>query len=197
MGQKKVRKKSLLREYVEAIGLAVILALIIRTFVVQAFKIPSGSMIPTLLIGDHILVCKFYYWFNEPERGDILVFRYPQDRDRDFIKRVIGLPGDKVVIRGNRVYVNGTPIDEPYAVYYGRNGKRDLVKKNFQTVVPPDSYFVLGDNRNRSLDSRYWGFLPQNLILGKAWILYWSWDPSKDLPLWKKVRWKRITQVIH
>jgi signal peptidase I len=201
------KKKSKLREYAEAIIVALILALIIRAFVVQAFKIPSGSMKPTLLVGDHILVLKFIYGtkipftdkrilvFTEPKRGDIIVFRYPQDPTRDFIKRVIGVGGDVVEERNKVVYINGKPLHEPY-VQHTDNDIRPLskdVRDNFGPVyVPEGKLFVMGDNRDQSYDSRYWGFVDMKDVKGKAFIIYWSWDRTKHLP-----RLNRIGKLIH
>lgn len=158
-------EKSVIREYAEAILIALALALFVRTFVIQAFKIPSGSMEQTLLIGDHILVNKFIYWFREPRRGDVIVFRYPRDESRDFIKRIVGLPGETVMVRGQRVYVNcatpATPLDctplseKDFAVYSGG----DDTPSWGPGPVPLGHVFVMGDNRNNSQDSRSWGFL--------------------------------------
>ncbi len=195
--EKVVQGKSQVREWVESIAIALILALFVRTFVVQAFKIPSGSMEPTLLIGDHLLVNKFLYGtkipftdikvlpIREPERGDVVVFVYPVDPSKDFIKRAIGLPGDKVEVRNKKVYVNDNAIADPHAHFADDtilpmgSDPRD----NFGPVtVPPDSLFVMGDNRDRSYDSRFWGFVRKNEIKGKAFILYWSWDSNRFLP---------------
>jgi signal peptidase I len=198
-----VKRKSTLREYAEAFALAIVLALTIRTFVVQAFKIPSGSMIPTLSIGDHILVNKFLYGIklpftdaiivpvSSPRHGDIIVFKYPEDESKDFIKRVVGTPGDVVEVRNKEVYVNGARVDDPRVQHTDREiqpNKRD----HFGPVtVPPGSYFVMGDNRDQSLDSRFWGFVKENKIRGKAFLIYWSWDGADT---W--VRWNRIGRVI-
>jgi len=203
------------RETVEAIVTALLLALVIRTFVIQAFKIPSGSMLETLQIGDHILVNKMVYGtpvevpftgiklfstpgVRDPAHGDVIVFKFPQDPDRDFIKRVIGIPGDKIEIRDKQVYRNGVKLDEPFiahkdpAVRMKGDDKRDNVD---MFTVPPDKYFVMGDNRDFSLDSRFWGFVNRDLIRGKALILYWSWNG--DGSLGSKVRWSRIGSRIH
>ena len=199
----RVRRKSVVREYVEAILIAVLLALLIRTFVVQAFKIPSGSMIPTLLVGDHILVNKFIYRFRDPARGDVVVFKYPVEEHRDFIKRVIGVGGDELYIKDRHVYVNCRPpaptcqpIPEPWAFYEERfMGGADA----FGPVrVPPGSYFVMGDNRNNSQDSRYWGFVKAEKIKGKAFVIYWSWDSEREgrVP-WERVRWGRLSRLIY
>ena len=181
----KIRKKSTLREYAEAAAIAILLALFIRAFVVQAFKIPSGSMEPTLLVGDHILVNKFIYGIKipylqatlipicDPGPGDIIVFIYPEDKSKDFIKRVIGIPGDKIQMQGKQVLVNGLPFDDKYGFYDEKTGGSS---RSFgPVVVPKDHYFVMGDNRDHSLDSRFWGFVPSTAIKGKAFIIYWSW----------------------
>jgi signal peptidase I len=174
--------KSVLREYAEALIIAVLLALVIRTFVVQAFKIPSGSMLPTLQIGDHILVNKFLYAFRDIRRGDIIVFKFPQDESRDFIKRVIGLPGETLEIRGKQLFVNGAPLVEPYAVYEElptpRFGERERMGP---FVVPAGRLFMMGDNRDHSLDSRVWGFLDAEKVKGKAFITYFS-VKSDEIP---------------
>ena len=181
----KIRKKSAFREYAEAAAIAILLALFIRAFVVQAFKIPSGSMEPTLLVGDHILVNKFLYGvklpylqttlipISTPARGDIIVFIYPEDKSKDFIKRVIGIPGDRVQMQDKEILINGKPFDDKYGVYDERAGS---TSRSFgPVVVPKDHYFVMGDNRDHSMDSRYWGFVPSDAVKGKAFIIYWSW----------------------
>jgi signal peptidase I len=190
------KNKSIFREYFEAICVAIILALFIRTFVVQAFKIPSGSMLPTLLIGDHLLVNKFIYGIRvpftgkilvpikSPKHGDVVVFRFPKDRSIDYIKRVVGTPGDTVEIKAKKVFINGKPINDAHAnvsssaVLNAKASPRD----NFGPIlVPADRIFVMGDNRDNSYDSRFWGFVDQQDVLGKAFILYWSWDIDKPL----------------
>lgn len=154
------------RETIETVLWAVVLALILRTFVVQAFWIPSGSMIPTLLPGDRVLVCKFWYYVQKPEREDIFVFKYPVDPKRDFVKRIIGLPGDTVEIRQGTVYINGEPLKDSYVKF------KDAY--NMQKVtVPSDSYFAMGDNRPNSQDSRFWGFVPEKNIRGPVFFRYW------------------------
>jgi len=199
-------QKSRVREYVEAFVIAIVLALFVRTFVVQAFKIPSGSMIPTLLIGDHILVNKFVYGIklpftnttvipiSRPDRDDIIVFKYPQDETKDFIKRVIGLPGDRVEVRHRQVYINDQPLTEPYAVHQdGVTSEMEVRPRDeFGPVtVPTDSYFVMGDNRDHSLDSRFWGFVKAEKIKGRAFLIYWSWDGTGE---W--IRWERFGRVV-
>lgn len=186
-------EKGKLRENVEAIIIAIILALFIRTFIVQAFKIPSGSMIPTLLIGDHILVSKFIYGVKlpfvnttiipgaDPEYYDIVVFKCPKDPQKDYIKRVIGLPGDMVEIKNKVVYINGEKQEDPHAFFSDTRGSplMNRPRDNYGPVkVPNDSIFVLGDNRDHSYDSRFWGFVEKKALKGKAFIVYFSWDTS-------------------
>jgi signal peptidase I len=183
-------KKSGLRENIEAIILAVILALFIRTFVVQAFKIPSGSMKDTLLVGDHILVNKFIYGIKipfiqktliaikDPQPEDIVVFIYPVDPRKDFIKRVIGIAGDVIEIKDKQVFINGEVFEHKAYEKYEDPGKlpaKSSQRDNYGPVtVPPNSLFVMGDNRDKSLDSRFWGFVPLKNVKGKAFIIYWS-----------------------
>jgi signal peptidase I len=204
------RRKSVVREYVEAIAIAILLALVIRTLIVQAFTIPSGSMMDTLLVGDYILVNKFLYGpelpvtdyrlpsLRLPHRGDIIVFKYPQDEKRDFIKRIVGIPGDTVQVRGQQVFVNGRPLDEPYVRRpqgaLGHTGSPSFCGYAYACeplVVPTDSYFVMGDNRDNSQDSRYWGFVKRDKIKGKAFLIYWSWDSDRH---W--LRWWRLGNYI-
>jgi len=170
---KKKIKKSVFREYAESIIIAIILALIIRTFFMQAFKIPSGSMRPTLIEGDRILVNKLIYRFSEPQRGSIVVFKYPLDRKKDFIKRLIASGGEEVQIKDGDIYVNGKLINNPDIknIYYFNGGK--LSDENVSLVVPRDFCFVLGDNSANSRDSRYWGFVPEKDIIGRAFVVYW------------------------
>jgi signal peptidase I len=205
------KKKPWYREWFEALLFAAILALIIRTFVIQAFKIPSGSMEDTLLVGDHLMVNKFIYGsqvpfmdgrilpIRDPQRGDIIVFEYPRDSDlsyfsrRDFIKRIIGLPGDRVRMQDQVVYVNDQPFVIPQAIHKGPIGSADERIHNFkEVVVPAKNYFVMGDNRDRSSDSRFWGFVPEDKIKGLAFIKYWSWDSTTN-----SVRWDRIGRLIN
>lgn len=239
MAKKSVARKSKFREYTEAILIAVVLALLIRAFVVQAFKIPSGSMLETLQIGDHILVNKFIYGiklpfsdsrflvFTPPKRGDVIVFSFPKNKEKeectsivanisvrfgnawssgnplylfkddckDFIKRVIGVGGDTIEIRNKVVYVNDVPLDEPYAIH--NDPQIDgAPRDNFGPfTVPRRSLFVMGDNRDQSYDSRYWGVVNMDEVEGKAFIMYWSWDIHGSFL--DKVRWSRIGKLIH
>jgi len=202
-----IKKKSALRENIEAIIVAVILAMFIRTFIVQAFKIPSGSMKETLLIGDHILVSKFIYGVKipffrttiikvkNPARNDILVFKFPEDPGKDFIKRVIGVAGDVVEIRDKKVYVNNMPIDDIFGMYTDPHSfpASFQPRDNFGPItVPPNSLFVMGDNRDHSYDSRWWGFVDLKAVQGKAFMIYWSWDKDNF-----GVRWNRIGQMLN
>lgn len=213
-------KKKNLREIAEAVVIALVLALVIRTFVIQAFKIPSGSMEDTLLVGDHIVVSKFAYGIQVPkpaiikvfgasipffetklipswgkvELGDVIVFRFPGDRSKDYIKRVIGLPGDRVELREKVLYLNDKKIDDPWGVNKGGLYGEDTEKNvNFGPyTVPEGTVFVMGDNRDRSYDSRYWGAVPFKDIKGKAFVIYWSWDRDSH---W--VRFGRLGDIIH
>ena len=189
--------KSTLREYFESVCVAVILALFVRTFVVQAFKIPTGSMENNLLIGDHLLVNKFVFAptltglertllpIDPIRRGDIMVFKFPEDPNRDFIKRVIGLPGETIELKGKTIYIDGKPLDEPYVQYLSppeESSPDDLdVRVQYGPVtVPADHYFMMGDNRDNSQDSRYWGFLPRSYVKGKALLIYWSYESGRE-----------------
>jgi signal peptidase I len=200
------RKKSKVREFAESIIWALILAFIIRSCVVQAFKIPSGSMEDTLVIGDHLLVNKLIYGIKipftdkrilrlrDPVRGDVMVFEFPEDRSKDFIKRVIGIPGDEISVSNKQVNVNGVPYKNPHEVHKEKDLlPRDMAPRdNFGPItVPAHSYFMMGDNRDRSYDSRFWGCIKDSDIKGKALIKYWSWDSDT----WR-VRWNRIGRLI-
>jgi signal peptidase I len=212
-----IKVKSTVREYAEALAIAILLALFIRTFVIQAFKIPSGSMKPTLIIGDHLLVNKFSYGiriplidrfliqFNKPKRGDIIVFKWPKDESKDFIKRVIGIEGDVIEIKNDILYINGEKVVTEYIAKYNDNdiseadryeeflvGTKHYILDQYvnyedfgPVTVPENTVFVMGDNRDNSQDSRYWGFVSLNKIKGKALIIYWSW-PS----------WERFFNII-
>ncbi len=227
------QKKSVLREYFESIVIAVILALFVRTWAVQAFKIPTGSMENNLLIGDHLLVNKFVFGpalgsaeravlpMRDIRRSDIVVFKYPDEPERDFIKRVIGLPGDTIELRNKKVYVNGQPLEEPYVHFLEpANNAQEVtsfdVRERYGPVqVPADQYFVMGDNRDNSQDSRYWGFLPRAYIKGKALMIYWSYDSGAPAAedgglgasvsrmvsvvthFFTRTRWERLLHQIH
>jgi signal peptidase I len=226
-------QKSTIREYFESIVIAVILALFVRTWVVQAFKIPTGSMENNLLIGDHLLVNKFVFAPSVsgaertllPERdirrGDIVVFKYPDEPERDFIKRVIGLPGDTLELRNKKVLINGQELDEPYVHFLepaseaGEITSFDVRERYGPVRVPEGQYFVMGDNRDNSQDSRYWGFLPRTYIKGKALMIYWSYESGRDendstgltgtlkrlgsvaTHFFTRTRWERLFHQIH
>ncbi|MDA1184937.1 MAG: signal peptidase I [Acidobacteria bacterium] len=206
-------RKSTAREYFESICVAVILALFVRTFVVQAFKIPTGSMENNLLIGDHLLVNKFVFAptptalerFLLPtesiRRGDVIVFKFPEVPERDFIKRVIGLPGETVELRKKRVYINDVVLDEPYVRYLSPpdqdSGSAFDVREQYGPVTVPDGhYFMMGDNRDNSEDSRYWGFLPEAYVKGRALFVYFSFGGDSDSGAVGGVRWSRILHQI-
>jgi signal peptidase I len=232
-------RKSTVREYSESIVVAVAIALLLRAFVVEAFQIPSGSMIPTLEIGDHIFVSKFAYGlgipftnkkilsFHEPRRGDVIVFKWPVDPGTDFIKRVVGLPGDRVEVRRNEVFINGKPMprellnpqfhftdagDHAWELWLEHldNHPHNTLQQPARisndyppTVVPPNSVFVMGDNRDNSNDSRGWGFVAYDLIKGRALIVWWSrdpnrggWSPSGLADWFASIRWRRFFHVV-
>lgn len=214
MPDKSKPSKGKIRENIEALVIAVILALFIRAFVVQAFKIPSGSMQNTLLIGDYILVNKFIYGVKipftevtvipvkDPERGDVIVFKFPGDPSKDFIKRVVGVGGDTVEIRNKEVYVNGQLQVNPHAIYSDPRTFSDprlyppelLKRDNMAPVkVPEGKLFMMGDNRDESNDSRFWGFVNLSAVRGEAFMIYWSWDKHKAFGL----RWDRLGHMIH
>jgi signal peptidase I len=215
-------KKSVLREYFESLVIAVVLALFVRTFVVQAFKIPTGSMEQNLLIGDHLLVNKFVFGptlstvektllpMKDIRRLDVIVFKYPEDPERDFIKRVIGLPGETVELRQKRVYINGKRLEEPYVFYLEDPpplpdemslsnellGTTNDPRVQYGPVtVPAGHFFVMGDNRDNSQDSRYWGFLPRENVKGKALVIYWSYAAESGSIL-TSTRWDRILRQV-
>ena len=214
---KERRKKKVVRETAEAIVIALVLALVIRTFGIQAFKIPSSSMEDTLLVGDHILVSKFSYGIQVPhpamikvfglsvpffetrlkpvwgeiERGDVIVFRFPGDRTKDYIKRVVALPGETIEVRNKRIYINGKPWDDPYGVYKGSLGGGDRADNFGPYTVPEGHVFVMGDNRDRSFDSRFWGPVDISEIKGRAFIIYFSWDHEK-----RRIRFSRFADLI-
>ena len=168
------KTKAIIREYAESIAIALVLALLVRTFIVQAFKIPTGSMRSTLIEGDRILVNKFIYRFREPQAGDIIVFKYPEDPKRDFIKRLVAKGGERVEIRNGQLFLNGKALEGKGAFeqrYYYNQGA--FAREGEEVLIPKDSFFVLGDNSASSRDSRYWGFVPKHHLVGKAFLLYW------------------------
>jgi signal peptidase I len=248
-------KKSTAREYFESLVITVILALFGTTFIVQAFKIPTPSMEDNLLVGDHLLVNKFAFGsqgsifdrvlpFKTIHRGDVIVFRYPKDLTKHYVKRAIGLPGDRLKVVDKQVFVNGEPIGEPYKIHKSPPGsygdafsnsfppKRDshvrygyersdenpywyeAFEKDGELIVPPNHYFAMGDNRDNSSDSRYWGFVPRDFIVGKALIIYWSYETDSDeyrrtavgdrlqqatdlvTNFFRKTRWSRTFKII-
>ena len=215
------KNKTKFQENFEAILIAILLALFIRAFVVEPFKIPSGSMIPTLLVGDHILVNKFTYGIRipftkkkvfslrQPKRGEVIVFVYPLDPSLDFIKRVIGVEGDTILMKGKKLYINEKLYNDPYARYIDDNfDNSEIPRGDFGPItVPKNSLFVLGDNRDTSRDSRFWGFVPLQSVIGKAFIIYWSngsqnnrlpWNyPMKLLDAIIYNRWSRLGNIIH
>jgi signal peptidase I len=209
-------QKSTVREYFESIVVAVILALFVRTFVFQAFKIPTGSMKPNLLVGDHLLVNKFIFAptassiekallpTRSIQRGDILVFKFPEEPERDFIKRTVGLPGETIELKNQTVFVNGQPLTEPYAHYLfppvdeNQTDGFDIRRKYGPVTVPDGHYFMMGDNRDDSQDSRFWGFLPENYVKGRALFIYWSFDvPDDGSSAGFAPRWGRLFHQIH
>lgn len=203
-------KKSAVREYAESLIIAVVLALFVRTWVFQAFKIPTGSMEPNLLVGDHLIVNKMIFSPSvtglerallprrEIRRGDIVVFKYPEEPERDFIKRVIGLPGDRLELRRKAMYINGEPLTEPYAHLEeppsesaGVTG--DLREFYGPVTVPAGQYFMMGDNRDNSQDSRYWGFLPAHYVKGRALFIYFSFEEGESMThVLQGTRWERL-----
>lgn len=219
-------------EYYEAIAMAMAIAMAVRAFVVEPFKIPSGSMIPTLLVGDYLFVSKFAYGYrvpftqtrlfmgDGPQRGDVAVFEYPRDPSKDYIKRIVGLPGDRIVYRGKRLYINNVPVTyQPQGEYRYQNVRGSmeetvlfseqlgevshpiLVQSSFMDgytdqVVPPGHYFVMGDNRDNSNDSRAWGFVPAHRLVGKALRMFWSWDQHAE-GLFEGIRWDRFWNPVH
>jgi signal peptidase I len=210
-------RKGRVREYIEAFVVALLIALVVRTLVIQAFKIPSGSMENTLLVGDHIFVNKFVYGyhipltkgrvleFRSPRRGDIIVFEFPEDPKKDFIKRVVGVPGDTVEIRRKKLFVNGLPVEEGYVRYADGPAAEGFppARDNAPALtVPAGKLFVMGDNRDRSYDSRFWGFVDTDKVVGKALFIYFSVDWTRDVRWYQAwrwpefVRWNRIGDII-
>ena len=198
--------KSKVYEYAEAIIIAILIAVVVRTFIVQAYKIPSRSMLPTLLVGDHLLVNKFIYGVKvpflrntiipvtNPQRGDIVVFIYPNDRSKDFIKRVIGVSGDKIEIKKKIIFINGKQYSDAYGIYNDNITYPASMqpRDNYGPVtVPNGSLFVMGDNRDESLDSRFWGFVDLKDVEGKAFIIYFSLNYEE-----KNLRWQRLGNIL-
>ena len=204
-------EKSKFREYAESLLIAALIAFLVRGFIIQAFKIPSGSMIPTLLIGDQLLVNRLSYvvkipftdivlaHIGTPKRGDVVVFRYPEDHSKDFIKRVIGVGGDVIEIKDKKVFVSGKPLDDPHARFIDDRifpAGTQIPRDNFGPVtVPKDSYFCMGDNRDNSADSRFWGFVKTDELVGRALIIYFSLDSQPESFL-HYIRWERIGRLI-
>jgi signal peptidase I len=215
-------KKSTAREYYESIVITAIIALFATTFVVQAFKIPTGSMESNLLIGDHLLVNKFAYGqysgplakvlpYKQLKRGDVIVFKYPNSPEVAYVKRLIGLPGEKVEMVGRTVYINDKPLQENYTQYIEPTSLYDRYGPFY---VPEGKYFAMGDNRDNSQDSRFWGYVPRDHIVGKALAIYWSYETPRDeylqtnlsdrlkqfadvfLNFFTKTRWRRTLKVI-
>jgi len=210
-----MERKKFIKEYIEPIVIAILIALFIRTIIIQAFKIPSSSMEPTLLIGDHILVNKFIYGiripysdklfgeskklyeWKKPQRGDVIVFIFPKDRDKDFIKRVIGTEGEKVEIIRNKIYINDKLIDDPWGHFIM---PRASIEEYGPVKVPRGSLFVMGDNRDNSQDSRFWGFVNVNEVKGKAFIIYYSGSSMLNILFpwtWGDIKWLRFGKLIH
>ena len=204
--ENKKKIKSKVHEYVEAIIIAILIAVVVRTFIIQAYKIPSRSMVPTLLVGDHLLVNKFIYGvkvpffrktiipITNPQRGDIVVFIYPKDSSKDFIKRVIGVGGDTIEIKNKIISINGKQYSDAYGIYSDKITYPSSMqpRDNFGPVtVPPESLFVMGDNRDESLDSRFWGFVELKDVEGKAFIIYWPWNSEEN-----NLRWQRLGSIL-
>jgi signal peptidase I len=203
----KEKTKSKAKEYIESIIIAILIAVFIRTFIICAYKIPSRSMVQTLLVGDHILVNKFLYGVkipflrktiisvSEPQRGDIVVFIYPKDQSKDFIKRVIGVGGDTIEIKNKKIFINGKEYSDSYGIYSDNTIYPATMqpRDNFGPVtVPKNSIFVMGDNRDESYDSRFWGFVDLKDVEGKAFIIYWSWNHEDH-----NLRWQRLGHLLH
>jgi len=201
------KSRSVLREYVEAALWALVLTLFLRAFVIQAFRIPSASMQDTLLIGDFLFVNKFEYGpripfthirlpgLRAPRRGDVIVFQFPQDPTKDFIKRCVATGGETLEVRNKQVYVDGKPLRESYAIHSDpsvRPAGYDYRDYFGPVTVAKGQMFMMGDNRDNSNDSRYWGQLEMDLVKGRAMFIYWSWDGERNWP-----RWNRIFQLIH
>ncbi|MFQ5356422.1 MAG: signal peptidase I [Mariprofundaceae bacterium] len=219
-------KKQTWRDWIESLLIVAIIAIVIRSFIIAPFKIPSSSMVPTLAIGDYIFVQRYpyglripftdYQFFpSAPERGDVVVFDYPEDRSKDYIKRIIGLPGDEIRYEHNKLFINGKEMSLEFQsryTYFLSDGNVDIsnlfqeqltginheILRKKETIrdgiwqVPDGKFFVLGDNRNNSRDSRFWGFVPQSYLVGRAVIIWWSWDKFTS-----NVRWERLGSLVH
>lgn len=203
---------SKVQEFIEVMIVAILIAVVVRTFFIQAYKIPSPSMVPALVVGDHLLVNKVIYGVkiplirktlipvSEPRRGDIVVFEYPQDRTKDFVKRVVGVGGDKIQIRNKNIFINDKPYKDAFGVYTDPVIIPAIMQKrdNFgPVIVPKGSVFVMGDNRDQSHDSRFWGFVDLQDVAGKAMLIYWSWNSESQTSILKKIRWKRMGRLLH
>ncbi|MDQ6964424.1 MAG: signal peptidase I [Mariprofundales bacterium] len=217
--------KPVWREWLESLVVIALIAIVVRSFIVAPFKIPSSSMVPTLEVGDYLFVLRYSYGLRipftdiqlrarPPQRGDVAVFDYPNDRSKDYIKRIVGLPGDTILYRDNNLYVNGkrmgltdvgehpyflgdgsVDVSEEYIEQLGSVShavlRKPLSIKDGEWRVPDNMYFAMGDNRNNSMDSRFWGFVPQSYLVGKALVIWWSWDGHNQSP-----RWERLGQLI-
>jgi signal peptidase I len=218
------KRKHIVREYLESFGTAILVVFVVHSFIIKPFKIPTSSMEDTLLVGDHLMVNMFVYgarvplldWrlpaVREPEQGDVFVFKYPLDPSIDYVKRCVAVSGQTVEVRNRKVYVDGQEYPLPSTgkfidprtkhpsmqerdIFPAAGGNRDFFGP---ITVPEDHYFALGDNRDNSLDSRYWGFVPKENLVGVAMFIYFSWD--KEVPLYRmfhKIRWDRLGQLIH
>ena len=207
--------KSVAREYFESLVIAVVLALFVRTWVFQAFKIPTGSMEPNLLVGDHLIVNKMIFSpaasgldrilmpMRPIQRGDVVVFKYPKEPDRDFVKRVVGLPGERLEMHRKVVYVNGQALKEPFIQWLeqpSRGGppRADDLREEYGPVtVPPGQYFMMGDNRDNSEDSRYWGFMPASYVKGEALFIYYSFEDNGSMfSVFTSTNWGRLLKRV-
>jgi signal peptidase I len=233
-GAEPMRKEPVYVEYARAFFPVILVVFLLRSFIVEPFRIPSGSMLPSLLIGDFILVNKFTYGLrlpilnakmvniNLPRRGEVAVFRFPRDTSINYIKRIVGVPGDRILYKDKKLYINGTQMEQT-SVHHGERpqsgdqfgnvarftedlagARHDILVMDrpehppVEFVVPSDHYFVMGDNRDQSNDSRYWGFVPEKNLVGKAFLIWFSWDlMGQDLWFWQRVVWNRIGTSIH
>jgi len=201
------KRRNQVREYVEAALWALVLTLFLRAFVIQAFRIPSESMLDTLLVGDFLFVNKFEYGpklpfthirfpgIRKPKTGDVIVFQYPQDPSKDYIKRCIATGGQTLEIRDKKVFLDGRALVEPYVVHIDptvRSAGYDYRDNYPRRTITPGELFMMGDNRDNSNDSRFWGTVAMDLVKGRAMFIYWSWDGERHWP-----RWSRLLRVIH